>query len=83
MNATALDYLPIARQLADLLGPLVSAGDHTPAALVAAYVNFELRRPGWCQGHASQTTEEVYYCDPASGLHGWMCSTCRKTTQTG
>ena len=84
----ALDYLPIARMLARSLGPLQQANDGNLTELAAAQANYELLLPDWCPGHPSadpsnHPTLEVYYHDLATDSHGWMCSKCRKITQTG
>ena len=87
MNAQALTLpgtIASARALANAFGPLVCASDdpNDPPAILAAQANYDTRAPGWCQGH-DRPDLDAYYRDQASGAHGWMCCTCRKTTQTG
>lgn len=58
-----------------------SANDDTPERLIAARHNYALLRAGWC---ACKTAgREAYWASPASSAHGWLCSACRKITQTG
>ena len=71
-------------RLADLAlatGPLSMAGDHDPMALAAAAANYRMLRDGWCQ--CQMEAEAVYFRNPATGTHGWMCSVCRSITQIG
>jgi len=43
-----------------------------------------LRDDEWCHcTHDHTIPNEVYFRDPDSGYHGWMCCTCRRVTQTG
>lgn len=82
MNADLL--LLAARKAAELAGPLTCAGDETDAQLAAARVNAELLVLGWCrcQDPTGPKTEEAYY-QHKDGRHGWMCTRCRRITQTG
>ena len=71
-------------RLADLacaVGPLSMAGDHDPIALAAAAVNYKLLRDCWCQCQPEGDT--VYFRNPLTGTHGWMCFACRGITQMG
>jgi hypothetical protein len=77
-----------ARALAKAFGPLLCASDdpNDPPALLAAQANYNIKAPGWCKGHPFDRKDEpaeAYYRDQPTGSHGWMCSSCRKTTQTG
>jgi hypothetical protein len=75
------ELVPSARLLAIVIGPLQQANDGNTLELAAAQANFEIRKHGWCQ--CAQPKKDAYYRDNVSGAHGWMCSACRKTTQTG
>lgn len=75
-----------ARALARSFGPLLCSSDDPadPPALLAAQANYDTKQPGWClcRCHNGEP-KEAYFRDQATGSHGWMCCTCRKTTQTG
>lgn len=68
-------------ELAMATGPLSMAGDHDQVALAAAAVNFKFLRDSWCQ--CKPEGEQVYFRNPVTGTHGWMCSCCRCITQMG
>jgi hypothetical protein len=57
------------------------ANDHNKVALAHAAENFKQLSGKWCP--CDSPGEEVYYRDPNSNNHGWMCSTCRGIVQTG
>lgn len=87
MNTTIFNLpgtIESARALARALGPLVCASNNPndPTALLAAQANHDIRVAGWCECKYP-SCDQVYYRDQATGAHGWMCGTCRKTTQTG
>lgn len=61
------------------------ANDSTPRELESARINhLLLRGDDWCHCSCDHSMpSEVYFRDPDSGYHGWMCRTCRRVTQTG
>lgn len=41
-------------------------------------------RTHWCEGSCdTEPGSDVYYVESRSGIHGWICCSCRKITQTG
>jgi len=69
-----------ASALAETLGPLQQANDDTPLAIACAWANAHLLRDGWCQ--CAEPLDPCYYSRP-DGSHGYLCSRCRRVTQTG
>lgn len=66
------------------------AHDGNAVGLANALHNFTLLRrnqyPGmrrieWCS--CATPGDEVYWRNPGTGAHGWMCGECRGITQTG
>lgn len=77
--------LPYARQIAAIDGLAMSADDASIAGLAFAQANFERKLSGWCQCENVNTLAfpQVYFNELLTGHHGWICSKCRRTTQTG
>lgn len=59
------------------------AHDANPEGLLHAAHNARLKLPGWCSCNPSLEIPEVYFNNPLTNRHGWMCATCHRTTQTG
>jgi hypothetical protein len=59
------------------------ANNDTALGLIAAAHNWRELRHGWCECPPADELMEVFFRDPKTGAHGWMCIRCRKMTQTG
>jgi len=61
------------------------ANDYDEASLAAAAHNFDLLQPHWAHAKKCSSTDDniVYYRDPRTGSHGWMCGECHRIVQTG
>jgi len=78
--------LPMARSMLDGK-PTTSASDGAPQQFALAMANAELLSPGWCLCPARADVDtailEQAYFARLDGGHGWLCTRCRKITQTG
>jgi hypothetical protein len=59
------------------------ANNEAAFGLIAAAYNWRELRPGWCECPPADELMEVFFRDPKTGAHGWMCTRCREMTQTG
>lgn len=78
----AREFIPAASKIAEAMGPLFQAGDHSAAALGCALVNATLILDGWCSCQDHSSANDCYYCY-TNGSHGWICSSCCRRTQVG
>ena len=58
------------------------ANNDTALGLIAAAHNWRELCHGWCECPPADEFTEVFFRDPKTGAHGWMCSRCCKMTQT-
>ena len=59
------------------------ANNETALGLIAAALNWLKLRNGWCECPPADEFMEVFFRDSTTGANGWMCTRCRKMTQTG
>lgn len=88
---TKMEYAAAEAAVANV-GVTALAGDHTTDALAYAAANFgRLRKVFWDEKNQRASREcdcdpsqvAVYFNNPGTGAHGWMCAACRGITQIG